>query len=75
MKEYEAVWEIFNQCSNNQMRDVFFEELSLEDPEEYLKKKFEGKDVSWEKTVLEDGTIVFDIQTSGIKQRYTFTEI
>ena len=39
MKEYEAVWEIFNQCSNNQMRDVFFEELSLEDPEEYLKKK------------------------------------
>ncbi len=75
MKEYEAVWEIFNQCSNNQMRDVFFEELSLEDPEEYLKKKFEGKDVSWEKTVLEDGTIVFDIQTSGIKQRYTFTEL
>ena len=75
MKEYEAVWEIFNQCSNNQMRDVFFEELSLEDPEEYLKKKFEGKDVSWEKTVLEDGTIVFDIQTFGIKQRYTFTEL
>ena len=75
MKEYVAVWEIFNQCSNNQMRDVFFEELSLEDPEEYLKKKFEGKDVRWEKTVLEDGTIVFDIQTSGIKQRYTFTEL
>ena len=75
MKEYEAVWEIFNQCSNNQMRDVFFEELSLEDPEEYLKKKFEGKDVRWEKTVLEYGTIVFDIQTSGIKQRYTFTEL
>ena len=75
MKEYEAVWEIFNQCSNNQMRDVFFEELSLEDPEEYLKKKFEGKYVRWEKTVLEDGTIVFDIQTSGIKQRYTFTEL
>lgn len=75
MKEYEAVWEIFNQCSNNQMRDVFFEELSLEDPEEYLKKKFEGKDVRWEKNVLEDGTIVFDIQTSGIKQRYTFTEL
>ncbi|MDY3918969.1 MAG: hypothetical protein SOZ59_08225 [Candidatus Limivivens sp.] len=75
MKEYEAVWEIFNQCANNQMRDVFFEEVSLEDPEEYLKQKFEGKEVTWEKTVLEDGTIVFDILTSGIRQRYTFTEI
>ena len=48
---------------------------SGESLEEYLKKKFEGKDVRWEKTVLEDGTIVFDIQTSGIKQRYTFTEL
>ena len=75
MAEYELVHEIQNLCRNNQMRDVFFEELSLEDPEEYLKKKFEGKDVRWEKTVLEDGTIVFDIQTSGIKQRYTFTEL
>ena len=75
MAEYELVYEIKNLCRNNQMRDVFFEELSLEDPEEYLKKKFEGKDVRWEKTVLEDGTIVFDIQTSGIKQRYTFTEL
>ena len=75
MAEYELVYEIKNLCRNNQMRDVFFEELSLEDPEEYLKKKFEGKDVRWEKTMLEDGTIVFDIQTSGIKQRYTFTEL
>ena len=75
MKCYEAVWEIFNQCPNNQMRDVFFEELSLDDPEEYLRQKFKGKEVSWEKTVLADGTLVFDIQASGIRQRYTFTEI
>lgn len=75
MKEYEAVWEIFNQCPNNQMRDVFFEELSLDDPEEYLRQKFKGKEVAWEKTVLADGTLVFDIQASGIRQRYTFTEI
>ncbi|MDO5423941.1 MAG: hypothetical protein Q4F41_09470 [Eubacteriales bacterium] len=75
MKEYEAVWEIFNQCANNQMRDVFFEELTLDDPEEYLRTKFKGKEVTWEKTLLEDGTLIFDIVTSGIRQRYTFTEI
>lgn len=75
MKEYEAVWEIFNQCSNNQMRDVFIQEIEIEDPERYVIEKFKGKDVHYEKTVLDDGTIVFDILTSGIKQRYTFSEI
>ena len=39
------------------MRDVFVEELELEDPEEYIRNKFKGKEVSYDKTVLEDGTI------------------
>ena len=75
MKEYEAVWEIFNSCANNQMRDVFFEELELEDPEQYIREKFKDKALKYEKTVQEDGTIIFDIDTSGIRQRYSFTEI
>ena len=33
MKEYELIWEIFNKCPRNQMRDVFVEELELDDPE------------------------------------------
>ena len=44
-------------------------------PEEYIRNKFKGKEVSYEKTVLEDGTIIFDITTSQIKQRCSFTEI
>ena len=75
MKEYEVIWEIFNKCPNNQMRDVFVDELEVEDPEEFIKEKFKGEDVSYEKTVLKDGTIIFDITTSQIKQRYSFTEI
>lgn len=39
MKEYETVWEIFNKCPNNQMRDVFIEEIQCEDPEEYIRQK------------------------------------
>ena len=36
MKEYEVVHEIFNECANNQMRDVFFEEVALlEQPDGY----------------------------------------
>lgn len=75
MKEYEVIWEIFNKCPRNQMRDVFVEEVEIGDPEEYVKKKFKGKDVEYDRTVLADGTIIFDITTSGIKQRCSFTEI
>ena len=75
MKEYEVIWEIFNKCPRNQMRDVFVEEVEITDTEEYVKKKFQGKDVSYDKTILADGTIVFDIVTSQIKQRCSFTEI
>lgn len=75
MKEYEVVWEIFNQCANNQMRDIFFEETTIADVEEYVKKKFAGKEVSYDRTVLGNGTIVYDILASGMKQRISFTEI
>ena len=75
MKEYEVIWEIFNKCPRNQMRDVFVEEIELEDPEEYVKQKFQGKEATYEKSVLADGTEIFDIITSGIKQRCSFTEI
>lgn len=75
MKEYEVIREIFNKCPRNQMRDVFVEELALEDPEDYVRKKFAGKEVSFEKSVLADGTVVFEILTSQIHQRCSFTEI
>ena len=75
MKEYEVVWEIFNLCSNNQMRDIFIEEIATDDTEKYVQGKFSGKEVSYEKSVLENGTIVYDIMTSEIKQRMSFTEI
>ena len=75
MKEYEVVWEIFNQCPNNQMRDVFIEELELADPEQYVKEKFKGKNVFYEKEILEDGTLVFHIDAAGIREKCTFTEV
>ncbi|HIR12827.1 MAG TPA: hypothetical protein IAB31_02750 [Candidatus Choladousia intestinavium] len=75
MKCYEAVWEIFNKCSNNQMRDVFIDEIETDDLDEFLRNKFKGKDLTFEKTVKEDGTIIYDIMASGIKERYSFTEI
>lgn len=75
MKSYETVWEIFNQCANNQMRDVFFDEIETDDTDAYVKNKFKDRQVTFEKTVLENGTIVYDINASGMKERLSFTEI
>ena len=75
MKCYETVWEFFNECANNQMRDVFIDEVEIDDIEEFLKRKFKGKELTFDRSVKEDGTIIYDIVASGIKQRYSFTEI
>ncbi len=75
MKEYEIVHEIFNECANNQMRDVFFEEAEVEDPETYVRTRHKDKELHLEKEVREDGTVVVDIESAGLKQRYSFTEI
>lgn len=75
MKCYETIWEIFNKCPNNQMRDVFIDEVEIEDTEAFIRQKFQDKNAVWEKSVLADGTIVYDINASGILQRYSFTEI
>ena len=75
MKEYDAILEIINQCPGNKDRDTFFEEIETDDVEAYVKARFAGQEITYDKTVLKDGSIVFDIMASGIHQRYTFTEI
>ena len=75
MKSYEPIWEIFNKCPNNQMRDVFIDEVEVADTDAYIRQKFQDKNATWEKSVLPDGTIVYDINASGILQRFSFTEI
>ena len=41
MAEYELVREIPNLCRNNQMRDIFFEEVETEDPVAYVRRLLE----------------------------------
>jgi len=76
-KEYETVWEIFNKCSNNQMRDVFFDEVILEEDklEEYIRSRIRDRELTLKRTVAKDGSIIYDIDASGIRQSYSFTDI
>ena len=43
MKSYETIWEIFNKCPNNQMRDVFIDEVEVADTDAYIRQKFQDK--------------------------------
>ena len=74
-KEYETVCDNFNESAKNKMRHVFNDEIETDDPEAYIRQKFPDKNLKYEKTVEADGSLVFDIETSGIRQRFTFTEI
>ena len=43
MKSYETIWEIFNKCPNNQMRDVFIDEVEVADTDAYIRQKFQAE--------------------------------
>lgn len=57
------------------MRDIFIDEIETEDTDAYVRNKFKDKEITFEKTVLENGTIVYDITATGMKERLSFTEI
>ena len=73
MRTYELCCEIFNQCSNNQMRDVDFREVSVEDTAAYV-RDLEPR-ASIEKEELSDGTVIYHTDTAGLLKRYSFTPI
>ena len=73
MKEYEIVWEIFNQCANNQMRDVDFQEVSVEDTDAYIRALEPRAKIQRED--LADGTVVYHTDTAGLLKRYSFTPL
>ena len=41
--EYELVHEIKNHCPNNQMRDIFIEEIETDDPVSFVRTRLKGR--------------------------------
>lgn len=75
MKRYEMIWEIFNNCSGNQMRDIHFEEVETDDPEGYVLSQFKGEELTCRFEKASDGSLVYDLSIHGLRQRFSFTEI
>lgn len=73
--EYELVYEIKNLCPNNQMRDVFFEEVECDDPGAYLRRRLKGKQL--EMTVEEgcSGAVTIHAVVDGLMHKFVFTPI
>ena len=75
MQEYELVHEIQNQCRNNQMRDIFFDEVETDDPEAYVRNMLKGKNIELIRDDRSDGGMTFFVSCDGIPQKFIFTPI
>lgn len=75
MAEYELVREIQNLCRNNQMRDIFFEEVETEDPEAYVRELLKGKIVKLTVDCRTDGGMTVYAECDGLTQKFIFTPI
>ena len=75
MAEYEMVREIKNLCPNNQMRDIFFDEVETDDPEGYVHNLLKGKAVEVSSERGGDGRVTVHATCDGLIQQFVFTPI
>lgn len=75
MAEYEMVREIQNMCPNNQMRDIFFEEVETDDPAEYVRQMLKGRAVHVNAQQGNNGVVTVFADCSGMIQKFVFTPI
>ena len=73
--EYELVHEIKNSCPNNQMRDIFFEEIECEDPETWLWQRLKGKTVELSVESGGNGAVTIHAVVDGMIEKFVFTPI
>ncbi len=73
--EYEVVREIKNLCPNNQMRDIFFEEVETHDPESYVRGFLKGKAVEVSTETGENEAVTVHATCDGLIQKFVFTPI
>jgi len=75
MAEYEMVREIKNLCPNNQMRDIFFEEVETDDPAEYVRAFLKGKALEITSEPGQNGAVTVYANCDGLIQQFVFTPI
>ena len=75
MREYELVHKIQNLCPNNQMRDIFFDEVETDDPERYVCAFLKGKARNVSVESGENGALTVYADCDGLLQKFVFTPV
>ena len=75
MAEYELVHEIKNLCRNNQMRDIFFDEVECDSPENYVRQLCKGKQLELSVEENAGGAVTIHATVDGLMQKFVFTPI
>lgn len=75
MQQYELVREIPNLCRNNQMRDVFFDEVETDDPEAYVRAFLKDTQAELSVDKKPDGTVMVFAVADGLTQKFIFTPV
>ena len=73
--EYEMVREIKNLCPNNQMRDIFFDEVETADPVAYVRSFLKGKATDVAVEAGENGAVTVHVTCDGLIQKFVFTPV
>ncbi len=71
--EYEVIRDIKNSCSGNQMRDIFFKEISTDDPDRWIRTE-EPDAEEWEREEIDHG-IRYYVRKNGMLTVYSMSEI
>lgn len=75
MKEYEVVAKFCNACAGSSRPQTFFEEVELENTDDFVKMKH-GKDFfHFSKEILPTEQIVYQYDNGSVVYSYEFTEL
>ena len=70
--EYELIHEIKNHCPNNQMRDIFIEEVETDDPVAFVRARLKGHMDELTVSRRADGVTIYAV-CDGLRHEFTFT--
>lgn len=74
MKEYEVVAKMFNACAGSGRPQTFFEEIEIENTDDYIRMKH-GKDYSKFQKENNADKIIYHYDNGSVSYVYEFTEL
>ena len=75
MKEYEIVAKYYNACGGADHPITTFDEVELENPDDYIRSKHTKDFEKFSKEILPDGQILYTFSPGCVKYTYEFTKL